>query len=153
MPSWARRRLPCAQVTQTPNPGPSTLYPKPSLNPGPSTRNPGPSTLYPKPSLNPGPSTRNPGPSTLCTVKFSHFIRQRATHDKSPETPTPAHRGIRTLSVRMKRHEETGLVIASWLEERTEVKRVMHPALQTHPQHNLWKRDFTGDPPPLNPKP
>jgi cystathionine beta-lyase len=46
----------------------------------------------------------------------------------------------------MKRHEESGLLIARWLEKRPEVKRVMHPALEAHPQHDLWKRDFTGDP-------
>ena len=53
-------------------------------------------------------------------------------------------RGIRTLSVRLARHMETGLKLARWLEKRPEVARVIHPALPSHPGHALWKRDFTG---------
>ncbi|MEX1153949.1 cystathionine beta-lyase [Parvibaculum sp.] len=53
-------------------------------------------------------------------------------------------RGIRTLSVRLARHMETGLVLARWLEKKPEVARVIHPALPSHPGHALWKRDFTG---------
>jgi cystathionine beta-lyase len=53
-------------------------------------------------------------------------------------------RGIRTLSVRLARHMETGLALARWLEKRPEVARVIHPALPSHPGHALWKRDFTG---------
>eukprot|EP00282_Hemiselmis_andersenii_P046108 CAMPEP_0172084262 /NCGR_PEP_ID=MMETSP1043-20130122/20896_1 /TAXON_ID=464988 /ORGANISM="Hemiselmis andersenii, Strain CCMP441" /LENGTH=471 /DNA_ID=CAMNT_0012746067 /DNA_START=114 /DNA_END=1530 /DNA_ORIENTATION=+ len=55
-----------------------------------------------------------------------------------------ALRGIRTLGVRLQRHEESGLAIARWLEQRPEVTRVMHPALPSHPQHQVWKREFTG---------
>jgi len=55
-----------------------------------------------------------------------------------------ALRGIRTLGVRLQRHEESGLAIATWLEQRPEVTRVMHPALPSHPQHEIWKREFTG---------
>lgn len=53
-------------------------------------------------------------------------------------------RGLRTLSVRLARHYETGLKLARWLEKRPEVARVIHPALPTDPNHALWKRDFTG---------
>lgn len=55
-----------------------------------------------------------------------------------------ALRGLRTLSVRLKRHEETGLVLARWLADRPEVLRVIHPALPGCPGHELWKRDFSG---------
>ena len=34
--------------------------------------------------------------------------------------------------------------VARWLEARPEVARVLHPALESHPGHALWKRDFTG---------
>ena len=53
-------------------------------------------------------------------------------------------RGIRTLGVRLPRHWQSGLEIAHWLEQRPEVSRVIHPALPSHPQHALWKRDFLG---------
>jgi len=53
-------------------------------------------------------------------------------------------RGLRTLAVRMPRHQETGLTLARWLADRAEVARVLHPALPSDPGHELWKRDFTG---------
>ncbi len=53
-------------------------------------------------------------------------------------------RGLRTLSVRLARHQETGLALARWLAERPEVERVLHPALPGDPCHQLWRRDFNG---------
>jgi cysteine-S-conjugate beta-lyase len=53
-------------------------------------------------------------------------------------------RGLRTLAVRLDRHFESGVAIGKWLEGRPEVLRLLHPALPSHPQHALWKRDFTG---------
>jgi cystathionine beta-lyase len=53
-------------------------------------------------------------------------------------------RGLRTLHVRMKRHEESALAVARWLAGRSEVARVLHPALPDHPGHALWRRDFIG---------
>lgn len=55
-----------------------------------------------------------------------------------------ALRGLRTLGVRLRRHEETGLRLARWLRARPEVRRVLHPALADDPGHALWKRDFSG---------
>ncbi|CAA9243788.1 MAG: Cystathionine beta-lyase [uncultured Craurococcus sp.] len=62
----------------------------------------------------------------------------------SPDDVWLALRGVRTMAVRLKRQEASGLEVARWLEARPEVKQVMHPALPSHPQHAIWKRDFTG---------
>ncbi|MBX9683916.1 MAG: cystathionine beta-lyase [Hyphomicrobium sp.] len=55
-----------------------------------------------------------------------------------------ALRGLRTLDVRLSRHMASGLAVAQWLAARSEVARVLHPALPTHPGHALWQRDFSG---------
>ncbi|MDQ0316340.1 cystathionine beta-lyase [Amorphus orientalis] len=53
-------------------------------------------------------------------------------------------RGMRTLPLRLARHFESGVTIARWLETRPEVARVRHPALESDPGHEIWKRDFSG---------
>jgi cysteine-S-conjugate beta-lyase len=53
-------------------------------------------------------------------------------------------RGLRTLAVRLDRHNRSGVAVARWLEQRSEVLRVIHPAFESHPGHALWKRDFSG---------
>jgi cysteine-S-conjugate beta-lyase len=55
-----------------------------------------------------------------------------------------ALRGLRTLSVRLARHQESGLKIARWMQARPEVARVIYPPLETDPGHALWQRDFSG---------
>src|SRR5260221_8196173 len=55
-----------------------------------------------------------------------------------------ALRGMRTLAVRLKHHEAAALEIARSLERNPAVRRVLHPALKSHPTHALWKRDFAG---------
>jgi cystathionine beta-lyase len=62
----------------------------------------------------------------------------------SPDDAFLAARGLRTLAIRMKEHEARALDLASWLERQTEVLAVYHPALPQHPDHAIWKRDFTG---------
>lgn len=65
-------------------------------------------------------------------------------HYASPDDCWLALRGARTLAVRLARQERSALEVARWLEGRPEVERVVHPALPSHPQHALWRRDFTG---------
>ncbi|EJW09992.1 Cystathionine beta-lyase [Rhodovulum sp. PH10] len=61
-----------------------------------------------------------------------------------PDDMNLALRGLRTLAVRLPSHFAAGVEVATWLEGRPEVSRVLHPALPSHPGHALWKRDFTG---------
>ena len=53
-------------------------------------------------------------------------------------------RGLRTLAVRLARHQETGLKLARWLCTQPDVDRVLHPALDGDPGHAIWRRDFKG---------
>ena len=53
-------------------------------------------------------------------------------------------RGLRTMGVRLAQHYQAGLKVARWLEERPEVARVLHPALESCPGHAIWRRDFSG---------
>ena len=62
----------------------------------------------------------------------------------SPDDCFLALRGMRSLSVRLKRQSESAMRIARWLDARPEVKRVLYPALESDPGHALWKRDFEG---------
>lgn len=55
-----------------------------------------------------------------------------------------ALKGLRTLDIRMKKHQENALMLATWLEEHDEVDQVLHPALPSFASHDLWKRDFSG---------
>ncbi|QLB14454.1 cystathionine beta-lyase [Mannheimia granulomatis] len=53
-------------------------------------------------------------------------------------------RGLRTLGIRLKQHEQSSIEIAKWLTERPEVKTVYHPALSSCPGHEFFQRDFLG---------
>jgi cystathionine beta-lyase len=59
-----------------------------------------------------------------------------------PDDIYMALRGLRTLGLRMKHHQEATTHIARWLQSRPEVHRVMYPALPGDPGHAIWKRDF-----------
>ena len=53
-------------------------------------------------------------------------------------------RGLRTLDCRLKAHEAGGVHVARRLQDRPEVAQVLHPALESSPDHALWRREYTG---------
>ncbi|MHA1559788.1 MAG: cystathionine beta-lyase [Alphaproteobacteria bacterium] len=62
----------------------------------------------------------------------------------APDDAYLALRGMRTIDVRLSRHQESALMVARWLHDRPEVARVLHPGLDDDPGHALWQRDMTG---------
>ena len=83
------------------------------------------------------------------TANAVHWPKLRAAayqlgQSVSPDDCALALRGLRTLDVRMARHQASGLAVAEWLSARPEVGRVLHPALPGDPGHALWSRDFRG---------
>ena len=60
----------------------------------------------------------------------------------SPDNAFLGLRGLRSLKARLDRHCENGKALARWLEKREEVAEIWHPALSSHPQHHLFRRDF-----------
>jgi cystathionine beta-lyase len=83
------------------------------------------------------------------TAVPGHFEKLRRTSHAlgqcvSPDDAYLAARGLRTLQLRLRQHEEGALAVARWLAEQPQVARVLHPALPDCPGHELWKRDFSG---------
>lgn len=84
--------------------------------------------------------------TTATQTDFKRVKRQLALLGDAvaPDDCYLALRGLRTLAVRLERHQATGLKLAQWLAGRPEVRRVLHPALPEDPGHAIWKRDFCG---------
>ena len=53
-------------------------------------------------------------------------------------------RGVKTLPVRMDVHNKNALALAQWLEAHPKVDRVLHPGLESHPQHELGRQQMSG---------
>lgn len=71
------------------------------------------------------------------------YCDRNGTH-ASPDACWLALRGLRTLGLRLERHQASALQVARWLQQRGEVERVLFPALEDDPGHALWKAQFTG---------
>lgn len=85
--------------------------------------------------------------AVLCKAK--HFPALNRTHRNlgavvSGDNAYLALRGLRTIAVRLKQHEQHAIEVATWLQTVPEVKRVLFPALPSDPGHAIWKRDMTG---------
>ncbi|QHJ01226.1 cystathionine beta-lyase [Xylophilus rhododendri] len=75
-------------------------------------------------------------------------LLQQVAHDfgqtAGPDDLYLALRGLRTLSVRLNRHWENGVMLAEALARHPMVAQVLHPALPSDAGHAIWRRDFTG---------
>lgn len=81
----------------------------------------------------------------VCTKETFPTIKRTAVRLGTCAGPDDLYlglRGLRTLSARLRRHEETGLALADWLARRPETIRILHPGRPGDPGHALWKRDF-----------
>ncbi|WP_427835052.1 cystathionine beta-lyase [Actinobacillus pleuropneumoniae] len=72
--------------------------------------------------------------------EHSYLMGQMVDADSAYTTA----RGLRTLGIRLKEHQERSIQVAQWLAQRPEVKAVFHPALPSCPGHEFFKRDFKG---------
>jgi methionine-gamma-lyase len=62
----------------------------------------------------------------------------------SPETAWLVMRGIKTLAVRMERHNANAMIVAKYLSEQPKVQRVYYPGLRSHPQYSLARKQMRG---------
>jgi len=61
-----------------------------------------------------------------------------------PQAAYAIGRGLKTLAVRLERHNANGLAVARWLEQDRRITRVYYPGLESHPDHALAKKQMTG---------
>jgi len=62
----------------------------------------------------------------------------------SPFNAWLINRGLATLSLRMQKHQSSALAVARFLDQHPKVKRVLYPGLESHPQHDLARRQMSG---------
>jgi cystathionine beta-lyase/cystathionine gamma-synthase len=72
------------------------------------------------------------------------FIRKSSGAVPGPMDCWLTLRGIKTMHVRMERHNANGMAVAEWLQDHPKVDRVMYPGLASHEQHDLAKRQMSG---------
>ena len=87
------------------------------------------------------------GTVTVATEEHFQALKGMANsygYHAAPDDCYLGQRGLRTIGVRLERHQKNALEVATWLQGRPEVARVMYPALPDDPSHALWKRDCTG---------
>ena len=79
--------------------------------------------------------------------KYAKQIRESAHNLGSCPGPEDIYlgiRGLKTLSIRLKKHQENAMKIIEWLLRQREVNRVLYPALPDNPGYKIWKKDFKG---------
>lgn len=79
--------------------------------------------------------------------KYSKCVRESAHNLGSCPGPDDIYlgtRGLKTLNLRLKKHEENAHIIIDWLYKQKEVDKILYPALEKDPGYKIWKRDFKG---------
>ncbi len=72
------------------------------------------------------------------------FVQNSVGAVPSPFDAFLVLRGLKTLHVRMERHQQNALALAEWLEGHPQIEAVNYPGLASHPQHELAKRQMSG---------
>lgn len=72
------------------------------------------------------------------------YLQNSIGPSQSPFDSWLVLRGIKTLSVRMRAHEENAINIANFLNKHPNVEKVIYPGLESHPQHELAKSQMNG---------
>ena len=84
------------------------------------------------------------------------ITRERAVHERLAQAhmrlgmgvgPDDAYlvlRGLPTLKLRFDAHDAAARKVALWLKSRPEIGKMLHPAFEDCPGHDIWKRDFSG---------
>jgi cystathionine beta-lyase/cystathionine gamma-synthase len=73
-----------------------------------------------------------------------YFLQRSAGAGLAPMDCFLVSRGVKTLAVRMERHNANGMAVANYLDQHEKVKRVIYPGLRSHPQHEIAKRQQRG---------
>jgi cystathionine beta-lyase/cystathionine gamma-synthase len=73
-----------------------------------------------------------------------YFLQRSVGAGLAPMDCFLISRGIKTLAVRMDRHDSNGMAVANFLESHPKVKSVIYPGLKSHPQHALAGRQQRG---------
>ncbi len=73
-----------------------------------------------------------------------HFVQNSVGGIAGPFDAFLVLRGLKTLHLRMERHQENALALARFLQDHPKVERVIYPGLESHPQHALARRQMRG---------
>ncbi|HXU35173.1 MAG TPA: cystathionine gamma-synthase [Blastocatellia bacterium] len=77
-------------------------------------------------------------------IRAMAFIQNAAGAILSPMDSWLVMRGTKTLAVRMRQHDENGRIVAQFLAEHPKIQKVYYPGLESHPQHELARRQMSG---------
>jgi len=85
----------------------------------------------------------------IMTSNENLFTRLKFLQNALGIVPSPfdcslVNRSLKTLAIRMKEHMANGLKVAQALEKNPRIEKILYPGLESHPQHELYKRQMKG---------